>query len=444
MHASGRIGSDQKAPETDTPRVPAAPPAALDLLSLQRSAGNRAVAGMLSRARVDRFVATSANVLDRTSGWEAILDAVATYLVATEPQERALGLEHVRQELVDTVDLELGEGFPEPVLRATAASMAELAHPMRNRIRVLRDERHMQWLNEARMRFETQLAGAAPNADLRGRTIRTDAEMRRQKDAQHYRELDAKIGLPDMLWRFTSNPQSEVIKIDKDVGFGEVVSIVGAHTGGNKKDDGRVRTLSFGRNLAALIGVAYSKGGDPNVAEIAVRAEYLFGVPMASLAGQGITAHPAESRLIGIFETEYILLATPGDPPRKLDDIAPIKLRNPFKGMDGTGGSERLLEGKLLASEQVESAVGKDTEKPAKREAEPSSGKVFDAPEGFSATVREHARRIQAAATEQSGLVRMEEGADGVQIDAALRKFQEDLKAYDGKQAKPKSTGPRY
>jgi hypothetical protein len=332
-------------------------------------------------------------------------------------------------------------GLPDEISSAAQQSMAAVSNPLRDQIRQERDARHMRWLDGERARFEATLGG-----DPRGQTLRTDPEMRRQKHAEHYRELDQLIGLPDVIWRFTSNPQSEVIKIDANVGFSQVVEIVNKHTGGNKKDDGRVRTLSFGRNLGALIGVAYSKGGDPNVAEIAVRAEYLYGVPLRSLQGQGITAHPAESRLIGIFETEYVLLATPGDPPRKLDDIAPIKLRNPFKDMDGKEGRERLLEGKKLASEQLESAVGKQEDKAPPRAVEVSSGPLRNAPPQFSATVREYARRIQAAATEMSGSVRMEEGADGGPIDAALRVFQETLKAYDGKHPKPdkSSAGPRY
>jgi hypothetical protein len=269
---------------------------------------------------------------------------------------------------------------------------------------------------------------------LRGHTLRAHEDLEDEKTAAHYGALDAdlaKFMANDMLWRFTSNPQTEVIRIDAGVSFADVVSIVGRHTGGNKKDDGRVRTLSFGRNLGALIGVAYSKGGDPNVAEIAVRAEYLYGVPLAGLQGQGITAHPAEARLIGIFETEYVLLATPGDPPRKLDDLATVRYVNPFQGMDGKQKA-RLLKGKRLASE-MRAATG--VKEPPRPPTEQSSYTVIPAPKAFSRRVWQHAQAVQAAATEKSGSVRMMEGADTKQIDNALLGFIDAIKNFTPEQA---------
>ena len=93
-----------------------------------------------------------------------------------------------------------------------------------------------------------------------------------------------------------------------------------------------MRTLSFARNLGAIIGVALSRGGDKQVLNIVDKASYLYGIDMASLRGKGITAHPALGRGISLFETEYVLVSTPGNPARTLNELATVKLNNPFLG----------------------------------------------------------------------------------------------------------------
>lgn len=144
---------------------------------------------------------------------------------------------------------------------------------------------------------------------------------------KHFNAFD-----PNMLWRFTSTPSQESVEIKAGTSYPEILEVIAAHSGGNDKSNEQVRTLSFARNLGAIIGVALSKGGDKQVLNIVDKASYLYGIDMASLRGKGITAHPALGRGISLFETEYVLVSTPGNPARTLNELATVKLNNPFFG----------------------------------------------------------------------------------------------------------------
>lgn len=343
--------------------------------------------------------------LPALAGW------IAATLVSREVLEGQLGLRYVRSEVrwamanalvlpdvgVDIVAYVTGAA------PSASATTSDVIGPVREGLRLARDRRHVAWLDQQRQVFDRQLQ--ARRLDARGATLRGHADV----TDPHYTALDQAIGMPNMLWRFTSNPRTEVISIAEGTDFAKIVRLVAGHTGGNKKDDGSVRTLSFGRNLAALMGVAHSTGGDANVAAICARAEYLYGVSLDSLRGQGITAHPAEARMIGIFETEYVLVGSPGAPPRRLEDLATVKYANPFKTPDG--GQVPDLPVKPLA--------------PGKRIAiDPPAPDLRVAPEGFRAAVIEYARKVSKAATSQAFVVQDKEGmSDAASIDRAVKAF---------------------
>jgi hypothetical protein len=135
----------------------------------------------------------------------------------------------------------------------------------------------------------------------------------------------------NMLWRFTSTPSEEYVKVSEGIDYATILKVIAAHSGGNDKSNPDVKTLSFGRNLGALMGVAASPGGDKHVTNIIDKAEYLYGIDINTLATKGISAHPAMGRLISLFETEYVLVSTPGNPPQSLVDLATVHYKNPFK-----------------------------------------------------------------------------------------------------------------
>jgi hypothetical protein len=137
---------------------------------------------------------------------------------------------------------------------------------------------------------------------------------------------------PDVIWRFTSEPLDEKLFIDAGSDLEEIMRVTAKHSGGNDKSNERIKTLSFGRNRGALLGTAASIGGDKNVLDIIHSAEYLYGVKISGLAGKGISAHPALYRTISMFETEYVLVRSPGLPAVSLHDIASIRHANPLKG----------------------------------------------------------------------------------------------------------------
>lgn len=149
---------------------------------------------------------------------------------------------------------------------------------------------------------------------------------------KHYNLFDT-----NMIWRWTSKPSTEQVytaKTDdegKAITYDDIVKVVAAHSGGNDKSNPYVKTLSFGRNPAALMGVAASAGGDKHVLNIIDKTEFLYGIDISTLASKGITAHAASARMISLFESEYILVNTPGFPSFSLNELATFKYKNPFK-----------------------------------------------------------------------------------------------------------------
>lgn len=149
------------------------------------------------------------------------------------------------------------------------------------------------------------------------------------------------------IWRFTSKPDTEAIRISGSVDIGTIIDVIGRHSGGNDKTNDDVRTSSFCRNIGAMLGTAASTGGDKNVLRIINSAEYLCGLDIGTLADHGISAHPALCRMISLFETEYVLVSTPGNAARSLADLATVKYPNPFKGLIQENGMVTGYEGKL-------------------------------------------------------------------------------------------------
>lgn len=367
-------------------------------------------------ARLDRMVTkTGAEgeraVLEPGYSDAACAETLAHHLVTTQPIEKTLGFEVVEREIL--LALAKLRGQIQPLLEAPERTALDVVGRMaldairRDRPR---DVHHAAWYASARQEYE-QALGVDARGLLKGDTLRTHEEASADPMLAHYAALD--IAGPDVLWRFTSRPRSEEVKIDAGVPFSKVVELVGAHSGGNRKDDPSVRTLSFGRNLGALIGTAHSRGGDAGVAGIVVRAEYLYGVPIASLKGTGITAHPAESRLISLFESEYVLVATPGDAPRTLEELATIKLRNPFKSGDP---NRALLAGKGLV------APKEDAPKP-----EEPSGKLGVMPPNARDAVVRAAKEFQAAATPLAPFVQNKDFARRDDIESTMRAYHRAL-----------------
>ncbi|NUS44114.1 MAG: hypothetical protein HOQ24_10555 [Mycobacteriaceae bacterium] len=165
---------------------------------------------------------------------------------------------------------------------------------------------HVEWL----IKLKPTLMGRPKLAD-QWRSHRDWTGYTKKENCKHYFEFDTPHG-GECIWRFTGMPTAEKISIEPDVSIEVILELIGEHSGGNKKDDPRVQTSSFCRNLGALIGTAASSGGDKNVLTIVNKAPYLCCVNLASLRPKGISAIPALARSISLFETEYVLVCTPG------------------------------------------------------------------------------------------------------------------------------------
>jgi hypothetical protein len=224
----------------------------------------------------------------------------------------------------------------------------------------------------------------------------------------------------NMLWRFTSTPSEEYIKIEQGTTYEEILRVIASHSGGNDKSNPNVKTLSFGRNLAALIGTAASKGGDKHVTNIIDKAAYLFGIDIGSLAGKGITAHPAMGRAISLFESEYVLVSSPGNPPVTLEELATAKYENPFRGKE----ADRMLKGDPSQKSQFESVV----EEMGTKTAEAVSGLQRMDPARVARIVKQ-AEAVTAAANEYAGLVK-DKTSMSPQEPKVLEKITTSVKEY--------------
>lgn len=228
----------------------------------------------------------------------------------------------------------------------------------------------------------------------------------------HYNFFDKK-----MLWRFTSLPSTEQLYIKDGTSWETVVKVVAAHSGGNDKSNPDVKTLSFGRNPGAFMGVAASSGGDKHVLNIIDKAEYLYGIDIDSLAGKGITAHAAMGRMISLFESEYVLVSTPGFPAQNLEQLATHKYANPFKG-------HAIQE--MLTPEEQKGSMQKVVKEMGYLKPEViKDAKTFD-PE-TSEKIFGYAKQVKGYASFQSGVVQDKEPLNvGVAVNA-MRLFNSKL-----------------
>ncbi|NET29216.1 MAG: DUF4157 domain-containing protein [Okeania sp. SIO1I7] len=234
---------------------------------------------------------------------------------------------------------------------------------------------------------------------------------------QHYNLFDN-----NMIWRWTSKPSTEQIytalKDDKGTNItnNDIIKVVAAHSGGNDKSNPYVKTLSFGRNPAALMGVAASIGGDKHVLNIIDKTEYLYGIDITSLASKGITAHAATTRMISLFESEYVLVNTPGFPSFSLDELATKKYKNPFKGRAIT---EMLNDNERSIMQIIEREMGV-VEPETVNEAE-------DIEVNFAQRILDNAKKAKNAANPLSSVVRDKETLDPNVAKRALSEFNRSL-----------------
>jgi hypothetical protein len=228
----------------------------------------------------------------------------------------------------------------------------------------------------------------------------------------HYNLFDT-----NMIWRFTSRPSTEQVYIAGGTDYGEIARVVAAHSGGNDKSNPNVKTLSFGRNPGALMGVAASTGGDKHVLNIIDKAEYLYGIDIGTLADKGITAHAANARMISLFESEYVLLSTPGFPSQNLDQLATAKLKNPFKGH---AIQEMLTSREQVGMEPVIKEMG--TVEPERVE------NAQDMSLDFAQRILANAKRVKAAANPLAGAVQDKEQLDFGVAASALTQFTRNLR----------------
>lgn len=344
---------------------------------------------------------------------EQIAQELAKRIVAADAFEQTLGAEFVAIEILAQMEMLRGP-IKSMIKTSERLSISKLIPDLIGMIRKARparldanmspeDRRHFVWFTLERAAYERGVG--RDHAGLKGDTLRWHEQTIKDPSLAHFSALD-RLTDPNMLWRFTSQPTKDVIKVDHDVPFSKIIELIGAHSGGKRKDDPSVRTLSFARNLGALIGTAYSAGGDANVASIVVRAEYLYGVDITKLKGTGITAHPAETRLISLFESEYVLVATPGDPQQTLEELATVKLKNPFKS-----GSP-LFQTKILA-ELKGAAPTPDQPSPDLKMMHPDVARDLKA----------YAQKVAGAATKQSGVVMSKDRALRRDIEASMRAY---------------------
>ncbi len=225
----------------------------------------------------------------------------------------------------------------------------------------------------------------------------------------HYNLFDK-----NMIWRFTTRPSTETVYIAPATSHEEVNRVIAAHSGGADKSNPNVKTLSFGRNLGALVGVAASKGGDKKVLNIADKAEYLYGINIDRLARIGISAHPATARLISLFETEYVLVSTPGDRPRSLDELATVKYKNPFKN----AAIQKLLSDRseMKGVEETMPAIEHET----------VSG-VQEMDSLKAAKILRFAKKAKVAASKQTFAVQDKEPASQKITVNAMEQYNKDL-----------------
>jgi len=278
-------------------------------------------------------------------------------------------------------------------------------------------ERHLTDLLAGPFERQTRAEWLAGDGGMRLAPHEGTHDARAQHLLGHYNSFDALFG-PNMIWRFTTQPESDLIYIAPGTSHEEVARVVAAHSGGADKSNTNVRTLSFGRNPGALMGVAASMGGDKKVLNIIDKAEYLFGIDIGTLAADGISAHPATARLISFFETEYVLVPTPGDPPRSLSQMATVRLRNPFKGSAIRSMLDGQERGQMPGIEAGMPAVSPDRVPGAVPMDADRVQQILD-----------YARRAKAAAGKQPAVVRDKEWATRELVEKSMARYNQELLA---------------
>ncbi len=347
--------------------APSNPPglSAGHLLGLHRAVGNAAVTRLLRQHQmhVQRVVVDDADdkkvVLRRGMQPVEMITAVSTYL-RDKKVELVTGANLSDADLMDMVGASMfasGSGaldvingtkpmrmtdFIEVIRKSLELPTAQKLLEMARAGRGAEIKNVQQTLETTRAKIVANQKATVTREAVTNQPAQTNApnllplqshdEALEEKKLRHFAEFDQLFNA-NMLWRFTSTPSSEFVKIDAGVGMTEILQVIANHSGGNDKSNTRVITLSFGRNIAALLGIALSPGGDKQVVGIISRTPYLYGIDIASLKGKGITAHPARSRAISLFETEYVLVPVPGAAPVGLNELATVKYTNPFKGM---------------------------------------------------------------------------------------------------------------
>ena len=226
-----------------------------------------------------------------------------------------------------------------------------------------------------------------------------------------------------MIWRFTSQPSAENVytaRVDgkgKKIDYREILRVIAVHSGGNDKSNPYVKTLSFGKNPASLMGTAASIGGDKHVLNIIDKADFLYGIDINTLADKGITPHPAFARNISLFESEYVLINTPGFPPINLTQLAAKKFNNPFKG----NAMELMsINRKGTDIKQIESEM-----KPVTPEVVADSVQM---PLEFAKKIIAFALKTKAAASPLSGAVQDKEPLDPHVAVNAMTMYISNLK----------------
>lgn len=227
----------------------------------------------------------------------------------------------------------------------------------------------------------------------------------------------------NMIWRFTSMPSSENVYTARQteegtkIDYKEILRVIAAHSGGNDKSNPYVKTLSFGKNPASLMGTAASTGGDKHVLNIIDKADFLYGIDIGTLAEKGITAHPAFARAISLFESEYVLINTPGFPPINLTELATKKYNNPFKGVAMEAMGIDRKDRNIVAIEHEM--------KPVTPEAVADAENI---PLEFAQKIAAFAMKTKKAASEQSFTVQDKEPLDPHVASNAMTKYNMSLK----------------
>jgi hypothetical protein len=290
---------------------------------------------------------------------------------------------------------------------------------------------HQDWLKDVPGQL-AQITDLKLQAALRGQWwTQEDFNAWDEKFSQHYNSFD-RPSTQQMIWRFTSAPMSEFISVKLGTSIQEIIEVIGKHSGGDDKTNENVKTSSFCRNIGAFMGTAASAGGDKKVLKIILRAEYLCGINIATLADHGISAHPALARAISAFETEYVLVPTPGNAPISIGALATVLFQNPFKELFGPDGKAKNYGITIPIANQKQFLLILNTppKNPIVIEKNVGlKGKLDDMGASWVKEILAYARKASSGATRQSGTVQNKESANINTIQNAMKQYVSSLQA---------------